>query len=105
MKYARTKERIFICKFPENCRTIKDNEIIAKADTIEELCDEFVVNSKDENEPYWQYCNFDTLEEAKKSYDAFKHNNHDAFVFGAIWTDRGLLFVAKMNDKGEMELL
>lgn len=37
MKYARTKERIFICKFPENCRTIKDNEIIAKADTIEEL--------------------------------------------------------------------
>lgn len=37
MKYARTKERIFICNFPEYCRTIKDNEIVAQADTIEDL--------------------------------------------------------------------
>ena len=24
---------------------------------------------------------------------------------GAIWTDKGLIYVAKMNDKGELELL
>ena len=26
-------------------------------------------------------------------------------VYGAIWTDKGLIYVAKMNDKGELELL
>ena len=26
-------------------------------------------------------------------------------IYGAIWTDKGLIYVAKMNDKGELELL
>lgn len=26
-------------------------------------------------------------------------------VYGAIWTDKGLIYVAKMNTKGELELL
>lgn len=26
-------------------------------------------------------------------------------VYGAIWTDKGLIYIAKMNDKGELELL
>ena len=26
-------------------------------------------------------------------------------LFGAIWTDKGLIYVAKMNEKGELELL
>lgn len=26
-------------------------------------------------------------------------------VYGAIWTDKGLIYVAKMNNKGELELL
>ena len=26
-------------------------------------------------------------------------------IYGAIWTDKGLIFVAKMNNEGELELL
>ena len=26
-------------------------------------------------------------------------------IYGAIWTDKGLIYVAKMNEKGELELL
>ena len=26
-------------------------------------------------------------------------------IYGAIWTDKGLIYAAKMNDKGELELL
>ena len=26
-------------------------------------------------------------------------------IYGAIWTDKGLIYVAKMNKKGELELL
>jgi hypothetical protein len=26
-------------------------------------------------------------------------------LYGAIWTDKGLIYVAKMNEKGELELL
>ena len=29
----------------------------------------------------------------------------DAVIYGAIWTSKGLIYVAKMNDKGELELL
>lgn len=25
-------------------------------------------------------------------------------IYGAIWTDKGLIYVAKMNEKGELEL-
>ena len=26
-------------------------------------------------------------------------------IYGAIWTDKGLIYVAKMNDKGELCLI
>ena len=63
------------------------------SDTIEELCDEFVCvekNGKDHN--------FLDIEQAKKSLDEY-------IVYGAIWTDKGLIYAAKTNDKGELELL
>ena len=30
---------------------------------------------------------------------------NDAIIYGAIWTSKGLIYVAKMNEKGELELL
>ena len=29
----------------------------------------------------------------------------DEIIYGAIWTDKGLIYVAKMNEEGELELL
>jgi hypothetical protein len=28
-----------------------------------------------------------------------------AMIYGAVWTDEGLIYVAQMNKKGELELL
>ena len=64
--------------------------VIKSADTIEELCDEFV------------------FEETYPSGLKRHIITEDVCVgtqFGAIWTDKGLIYVAKMNDKGELELL
>ena len=38
------------------------------------------------------------IKTAKKHLEKFE-------IYGAIWTDKGLIYVAKMNDKGELELL
>ena len=67
----------------------RQTNVIAQADTIEELCDEFVCNE------------MLIYEETEMKWLASQGNN----VYGAIWTDKGLIYVAKMNDKGELELL
>ena len=104
MKYIRTKDTIF--KVVEETDTIykvvaknKKNTyskskcqtyVLESADTIEELCDEFVV--------------IDNENDHLVIGHAFKEET-DKELFGAIWTDKGLIYVAKMNEKGELELL
>ena len=65
-----------------------DSPFIKQADTIEELCDCFV-----------DYCEEDDSHFVSTAIQG-KHE-----IYGAIWTDRGLIYVAKMNGKGEIELL
>lgn len=134
-KYIRTKTEIKKIETTLNNKELfdyllqfsnyKDN-LITVADTIEELCDEFVYKnelyktikliqgetlttilgkslkqddkvrlSNGKFNPYWQEYTHKTLlkEEWVKG------------VYGAIFTDKGLIYVAKMNDKGELELL
>ena len=100
MKYGRTKDgRIGIylnkqigqchrVQLKETIETIYDNEIIKQADTIKELCDELVCGNEIISE-----------EQAKTCYLLNK------VIYGAIWTNKGLIYVAKMNEKGELELL
>lgn len=101
MRYIRTKDEIIA--YDENADEIHKpiilyypNQIIKQADTIEELCDEFVgVDSLGHyiihNDEYIKGASIVPLEEI--SY------------YGAIWTEWGLKYVAKMNEKGELELL
>lgn len=72
------------------------------ADTIEELCDEFVWNNRllgNENVDF----------ESKTTYVSkggfIPFSDWEYKIYGAIWTDKGLIYVAKMNDKGELELI
>ena len=67
--------------------------IINEADTIEELCDEFVVVGLDSHR-------FMQIDFIKENYSP---NLWD--IYGAIWTDKGLLYIAKLNEDGELELL
>lgn len=117
-KYARTKDGIFeltgswgylnwtVEQIINNERVyetvqpphfLKEVDIIKEAYTIEELCDEFVVCVK--GKPICQF------NRSTWNYNEIKYlGTHDDF-YGAIWTDKGLIYVAKMNDKGELELL
>lgn len=71
-------------------------DIIKQADTIEELIDEYVLVEKSAR----CFLNYDEITE-----DDLKLCLQDHDIFGAIWTDKGLIYVAKMNEKGELELL
>ena len=103
MKYIRTEDNIW--QYDRNRNVVRpsedgksvvywlnfdEKEIIKQSDTIEELCDEFV------------------FEETYSSGLKRHIITEDVAVgtqFGAIWTDKGLIYVAKMNDNGELELL
>ena len=86
MRYIRTKYGIYeYVDYDNECIIIK------QADTIEELCDEFVVVI--ENKPHLI------------PREWLKQEIIVDVLYGAIWTEWGLKYVAKMNDKGELELL
>lgn len=76
---------------------IPKNKIIKQADTIEELIDEYVLREK----ANCKLC----VDYAELTEDDLKLCLQDHDIFGAIWTDKGLIYVAKMNEKGELELL
>ena len=121
MKYIRTKNGIYeinwfdVDNFGDEKGDIHSNcEIIKEADTIEELCDEFVDTSelKTTNTGGWLYDEFDSDNKCLVYYAEDERrtiplNEFDDLskIFGAIWTSKGLIYVAKMNDKGELELL
>jgi len=99
MSYIRTKDgRILdFDKLNEVSKLSIDmaEEPIREADTIEELCDEFVGVDK-------------TCENGHQLLRAIPYkcaNFWNGGVYGAIWTDKGLIYVAKINEKGELELI
>ena len=110
MKYIRTKDAILpyykdsktgkltvVMKvvgevFSDKVDEVFNQIVINHADTIEELCDEFVGVDK-------------TNEHDRLSKLSLKSYCNYVAIYGAIWTDKGLIYVAKMNEKGELELL
>ena len=104
MKYIRTEEgKIFVADIYEPISTDK------VADTIEELCDEFVFITDDE-----EINKRDNVKLKKHiflrgqrglSFTLTEKDKKENGYYGAIWTDKGLIYVAKMNEKGEFELL
>lgn len=74
---------------------IPQDFITKQADTIEELCDEFVIVDEKINQH--------TIVR-KEALLLFKPTPTWA-LYGSIWVDKNLIKVAKMNEKGELELL
>jgi len=105
MKYIRTKDGRIIdtANLPPLVKEAKyDGEgigeyhgiqIVAEADTIKDLCDCFVeVGLGNPMVVTWEYVLHD---EDRRNFD----------VYGAISTAKGIIYVAKLNDEGELELL
>ena len=108
MKYIRTKDgRILdydqlneISKIDIDMNLMEKDCDIQTADTIEELCDEFVfIDEFFKREHRLSY----SLENAIALCKC--HDVDITTLRGAIWTDKGLIYVAEMNEKGELELL
>lgn len=108
-EYIRVKDGIVPAKVFEFADRLRkelygegyDKEIIIKeADAIEELCDMFVVDYGDDHIVSWS---FEVLEEHYEFYG--KDYLQVKGRYGAIWTDKGLIYVAKMNANGELELI
>ena len=123
MRYIRTKDGVFESKATERGKFIhiptndavaqmhRDNwvwvleeNIVAQADTIEELCDELVVCDPQFSLPFTRERAWGSLYLDTSSEEKFKKGKLEA-VYGSIWVDGNLIKVAKMNEKGELELL
>ena len=101
MKYIRTKDRIidtldckecFLCNQqcwqPLKGLLVYEKDIVKQADYIRELLDEIIDNKN--------LVNILPLENIDLTKDK---------IYGAIWTDKGLIYVAKLNEKGKWELI
>ena len=123
MKYIRTKDGIidfdkyeldyehwdfYILKSKKHRKNGQDYTklnkecIIKQADNIKELCDDFIVCHPEVNGglPFILPKRDGLLENEFKLAVYCK-----TFPYGAIWTDKGLIYVAQLNDKGEWGLL
>ena len=131
MKYFRTKDAIYSYEpihdidvdgfvIQHNItgwsKPIMKEDIVKITDTIEELCDEFVDTSglkvSSTSTGGWLYDEFDSKNKCLVYYAEDERrtiplNEFDDLskIYGAIWCEWGLKYVAKMNDKGELELL
>ena len=127
MKYIRTRENIFeVIEETDLVYRVKakgnpnniyskskcQTDVVKSGNTIEELCDEFVALLFDDETLYECSLGYYTeifkarthcIQSLIKNYDINMISVRD--VYGAIWTDKGLIYVAKMNEKGELELL
>lgn len=107
MKYIRTKEH-GVCKVTDeddyliHYHNSQIDGVLWKedwkgrykaADTIEELIDEYVAK-KDCSRPF-----------VIKKYEIYSNLQFGFTIYGSIWVDDNLVKVAKMNEKGELELL
>ena len=81
-------------------RSVYGSEVISQSESIEELCDEFVVIR--DNTKINQLVRTDDINYLK---EMMKEDKRIIAIKGAIWSDKGLIYVAKMNDKGKLELI
>lgn len=99
--YIRTKDGIYEFNKTFNgasIRIIYGNEIIKQSENLLELIDEFVVIR--DSTKINQLVRTDNIEYLK---EMMKEDKRIVEVKGAIWTDFGLKYVAKLDDKGNLE--
>jgi hypothetical protein len=121
MNYIRTKDNVYEEQARERCPNgcvitttgvkIPFTDIIFQSNKIEELCDGYYLDidnhSFDTTQIYGKDELSKALEERKdwQNYSDRKHLAYDIYLYAFIKTDKGFVFVAKINKKGDPELL
>ena len=102
--YIRTKDGVYeaLSEYEpsEYTKIVYGSKVISQSESIEELFDEFVVIR--DSTKINQLVRTDDINYLK---EMMKEDKRIIAIKGAIWTDFGLKYVAKMNDKGELELI
>lgn len=119
-EYIRTKDKVLefipfsggkdgeICEYRDKSHIYKIGylDIIAKSDTIEKLCDEFVCLGVPFKTFIIDKNDYEKQGLTLQGYIKYLFTQYsEAKVYGAIWIGKDLISVAKMNEKGELELL
>ena len=97
--YIRTKNGVYeVSEYEplEYTKIVYGSKIISQSENLEELCDRFVVMDKETKE----VMNIVTFLAYAKLWSYCKYN-----IYGAIWCEWGLKYVAKLDDKGDLELI
>ena len=82
---------------------IDKKDILKQSDTIESLCDRFIVESREDGNDFYE--EFNSLWEMLRS-DFYQKYREYYYFYGAIWVKgKGLIYVAFVDGKGELELL
>ena len=79
---------------------VSKDQVIKQSESLFELIDEFVVIR--DSTKINQLVRTDNVEYLK---EVIKEDKRIIEVKGAVWTDFGLKYVAKMNNKGVLELI
>lgn len=107
--YIRTKNRIYEVEsetfdkqgyFVGEYDVILKEQVISQSENLSGLIDEFVIIRADTK--INQLVRTDNIEYLK---EMIKEDKRIIEVKGAVWTDKGLIFVAKMNDNEDLELI
>lgn len=135
MKYIRTKYGIiknelvkrylldqhYFLLVPESKRGIRKDKVkeyleentIKQSNNIESLCDEFILyymslDNQSDKEIFYPYAQYEkwsnTWQKDSENIKKKVIEGHHT-LYGAIWTKKGLILVAKLNKKGKFELL
>ena len=117
MKYARTKDgKIYELQETKNGEkylvgngkliplwNTEAYEILAQADAIEKLCDGYYIDDLNEGLNYDGIYN--EFDEFKNDFLSLLYEDKANIVgYGFIKTNKGFIFAAKMNDKGDLIL-
>ena len=95
------------CNNGNKNKYISSFEILKQSDNLADLCDEFryEFNNFLKHEKCWRDSNTDMWYDYDTDIDISFSLKAISTIKGAIWTDKGLIYVAKLNEKGEFELL
>ena len=88
------KQGYYIDRYEED--VILKKRVIKQSENLEELCDRFVVIDKETKE----VVNIVSFLEYAKLWAYCKYN-----IYGAVWCECGLKYVAKLDDKGDLALI
>ena len=93
----------------ESFRVIFKTEPLAKSESLEELCDEFVCEwfDKEVNRPRHVYCRF-KIGQSKELYrrDIPLPADVNFEIYAGIWVNgNGLTYVAKIDNEGKLVLI